>query len=404
MASVYPTRGRSAWVLAQRPQREERVDPETPQGVFLERERLASGEIATSGVALLTNRECPWRCLMCDLWKGTTLESVPEGAVPRQVGRAVKKWMESGGFPEQVKLYNSGSFFDPAAISPADYGAIAQHVAFARQVVVESHPLLVGDRTRSLRDLLSGSLEVALGLETAHPEVLSKLNKGFDLRQFSRAAEFLAAERIALRAFLLVNPPFLCGPTALEWVVKSAAFAFECGASAVALIPTRVGNGALERLRESGEFLPPTLLELEAAQEAVLALGRGRVFADTWGLSRFIVSKVLRGPAQKTREGESLAERRALCAMHGLRGHLGLPQPAGFLVKRGIADFAREATIGLWRKTLQETPLQMAQDPADGSALLQNGARAIEWRNIMSLKDLRAHFSGRWISVFIADY
>jgi len=69
--------------------------------------------------------------------------------------------------------------------------------------------------------------------------------------------------------------------------VKSAEFAFSCGAGAVVLIPTRAGNGAMERLRESGEFVPPTLAMLEAAQQAALALARGRVFADTWALEPF---------------------------------------------------------------------------------------------------------------------
>jgi len=287
MISAYPTRGRTAWILAQRPQRPGAPDPTEPHGVFLERELLASGSVADSGVVLLTNRECPWRCLMCDLWKDTTRDSVPEGAIPQQVEFAVRTWSDSGTLPEQVKLYNSGSFFDPAAIPPADYAPVARRIAFARHVVVESHPLLVGDRARVLRDLLSGSLEVALGLETAHPEVLEKLNKKFDLTQFARAAEFLAAEQIALRAFILVNPPFLDEQSGLEWAVKSAEFAFGCGAGAVTLIPTRAGNGAMERLRESGEFVPPTLEMLEAAQRAVLALGRGRVFADTWALEPF---------------------------------------------------------------------------------------------------------------------
>ena len=285
--SAYPARGRTAWILAQRPPRLVAPDPTVPHGVSLERERLASGIVADSGVVLLTNRECPWRCLMCDLWKDTTRDSVPEGAIPRQVEFAVRTWSEAGILPQQVKLYNSGSFFDPGAIPPTDYEPIARRIAFAREVVVESHPLLVGERVRTLRDLLSGSLEVALGLETAHPEVLEKLNKKFDLDQFARSAGFLAAERIALRVFLLVNPPFLDRQSGLEWVVKSAEFAFGCGASVVALIPTRAGNGAMERLRESGEFAPPTLALLEAAQRAVLKLGRGRVFADTWALEPF---------------------------------------------------------------------------------------------------------------------
>lgn len=287
MTSAYPARGRTAWILAQRPPRVAEPDPNTPHGVFLEKERLASGAVVDSGVVLLTNRECPWRCLMCDLWKGTTRDSVPQGAIPRQVEFAVRTWSDSGTFPAQVKLYNSGSFFDPAAIPPADYAPVARRLTFARHVVVESHPLLVGERTRVLRDLLSGSLEVALGLETAHPEVLEKLNKKFDLAQFARAAEFLRAEQIAIRAFVLVNPPFLDERSGLEWATKSAEFAFACGASAVALIPTRTGNGAMEMLRESGEFVQPTIAMLEAAQRAALALGRGRVFADTWALEAF---------------------------------------------------------------------------------------------------------------------
>lgn len=287
LASVYPARDRTSWILAQRPPRPAAPDPNAPRGVFLEKERLASGAVADSGVVLLTNRECPWRCLMCDLWQDTTLHSVPAGTIPRQLESAVRTWSDSGTLPVQVKLYNSGSFFDPAAIPPADYAPVARQIAFARNVLVESHPLLIGDRARELRDLISGSLEVALGLETAHPEVLEKLNKKFDLAQFARAAEFLASERIALRAFVLVHPPFLEEQSGLEWAVKSTEFAFACGAGAVALIPTRTGNGAMERLRESGEFVPPTLAMLEAAQRAALALGRGRVFADTWALEPF---------------------------------------------------------------------------------------------------------------------
>lgn len=285
--SIYPTRDRTAWIVAQRPARTKTPDPFVPHGVFRERERLASGDVVDSGVVLLTNRECPWKCLMCDLWQDTTTAPVPAGAIPRQVEFAVRAWGQQGSRPAQVKLYNSGSFFDASAIPPIDYAPVARQLAFAHHVVVESHPLLIGDRAIRLRDLLSGSLEVAMGLETAHPEVLEKLNKRFDREQFASAAEFLAKHGIALRVFLLVNPPFLHGSAAAEEMVKSAEFAFACGASAVTLIPTRAGNGAMDRLRAAGEWVPPNLAMLEAAQTAALALGRGRVFSDTWALEPF---------------------------------------------------------------------------------------------------------------------
>ncbi len=287
MTSVYPARDRTAWILAQRPARVAEPDPFRPHGVFLEEEWLASGKVVSSGVVLLTNKECPWRCLMCDLWKDTTTKSVPPGAIPQQIESARRDWSAAGAMPRQVKLYNSGSFFDPAAIPPDDYPEIARQVAFAENVVVECHPRLIGERTRRFRDLLGRPLEVAMGLETAHPEVLAQLNKGFDLAQFAQAADFLRAEGIALRVFLLVHPPFLAGEEGRTWARKSAEFAFACGAGAVSFIPTRVGNGAMDRLRAAGEFTPPTLAELETAVGDALALQGGRVFADTWGLEPF---------------------------------------------------------------------------------------------------------------------
>jgi len=138
-----------------------------------------------------------------------------------------------------------------------------------------------------LRDLLSGSLEVAMGLETVHPDVFPRLNKKFSLSDFSKAAEFLRTANIATRAFILVNPPFLNEEDGIEWAVKSAECAFNCGAAVVSLIPTRTGNGAMDMLLESGEFVPPRLSTLEKAQERALNLRRGRVFADTWDLEQF---------------------------------------------------------------------------------------------------------------------
>ncbi len=177
----------TSWITTLRPARNS-VDPFRPHGFFLEQERTATGEIASSAVILLTNKECPWRCLMCDLWKNTTTQTVPLGAIPEQIRYALSR-LE--GRPKQIKLYNSGSFFDPAAIPTDDHPAIARAVSLAGHVVVESHPRLVGEKATRFRDLLAGSLEVALGLETVHPKVLPRLNKKFTLGHFAGAVEFL---------------------------------------------------------------------------------------------------------------------------------------------------------------------------------------------------------------------
>ena len=54
-------------------------DLNQPHSFFLEDERSENGNIVRSGAILLTNKECPWRCVMCDLWKNTTTTSVPPG-------------------------------------------------------------------------------------------------------------------------------------------------------------------------------------------------------------------------------------------------------------------------------------------------------------------------------------
>jgi radical SAM enzyme (TIGR01210 family) len=281
--SLPAERDLTGWISAQRPSRST-SDPSKPNGFFLEQEPAESGQIRSSAVILLTNKECPWRCLMCDLWKHTLTQTVPPGAIPQQIDYALSRLPPQ---PEQIKLYNSGSFFDPAAIPSSEYPAIAGRIRFAQNLVVESHPRLVGERALRLRDLLEHSLEVAIGLETIHPEILPRLNKRFTLAQFERSVQFLTKEDIAVRAFVLVKLPFMNEEEGIEWAVRSAKFAFACGAGVVSFIPTRPGNGALDRLVEAGLFTPPRLDSLERALEGGLNLHRGRSFADTWNLEQF---------------------------------------------------------------------------------------------------------------------
>ncbi len=303
---------RDRWILSRRGARNV-VNATRPYAFLVEQERAESGDVVPVATIFLTNRECPWRCLMCDLWQNTLTETVPAGAIPAQIDLALAQLPPA----RQIKLYNSGSFFDARAIPPEDFPAIAERVRDFDRVIVECHPSLVGESALRFRDLLgqcnrsrrreeaesshdssgppphvggydsSAKLEVAMGLETVHPEVLPKLNKRMTLDQFSRAAGFLREHNIALRVFVLVKPPFLDEAEALEWAARSVDFAFDCGASVVSLIPTRSGNGALETLAAHREFAPPKLATLEAAFDYGIGLRRGRVFADTWDLGKF---------------------------------------------------------------------------------------------------------------------
>lgn len=272
---------RDAWVISRRPERNQ-VDPLRPYAFLVEDECTASGEVVPVATIFLTNRECPWRCLMCDLWRNTITESVSVGSIPLQIDYALERL----GVARQIKLYNSGSFFDPRAIPLQDYAAIAERVAGFERVIVECHPALVGDTCINFSHRIAGSLEVAMGLETAHPEILKRLNKRMSLEQFESAAQVLRKNGIGLRVFILVKPPFMEEEEALEWTVRSLEFAFDCGATAATLIPTRGGNGAMEELAEAGMFAPPKLATLEAATESGIGMKKGRVFADLWDVRK----------------------------------------------------------------------------------------------------------------------
>jgi radical SAM enzyme (TIGR01210 family) len=310
VATPYPDRPseRDEWILAHRPQRNV-LDPFRPYAHFLEEEPSPSGEIVPVATILLTNRECPWRCAMCDLWRNTLASPTPPGAIPAQIDfaltelsttasaqqkschpeRTAQREVEGAAFSfaRALKLYNAGSFFDPRAIPPADYPAIAGRIRSFERIIVECHPALMGYNVLRFRDLLDGAqLEVAMGLETAHPGILEKLNKRLTLGLFQSAADFLRAHSIDLRVFILVQPPFMDPSESLDWAERSLDFAFDCGATAATLIPTRGGNGAMEALAGSGDFTPPGLAPLEAAVSYGLNLRRGRVFTDLWDLPR----------------------------------------------------------------------------------------------------------------------
>jgi len=229
---------------------------------------------------------------MCDLWQHTLEHDTPVGAIPRQLELAMQELRrEADGLPDHLKLYNAGSFFDPRAVPPVDYPAIAElAVPFAR-VVVESHPALIGPRVDAWLSAFDGSLEVAMGLETAHPEALRRLHKGMTVESFQRAAEWLTGRAVGVRAFLLVHPPFVRAEERDHWLMRSLDLAIDSGVTAVSLIPLRAGNDALDDVVDKGDAEVPTLTALEHAM--ILALehvrsrrSRMRVFVDTWDLER----------------------------------------------------------------------------------------------------------------------
>ena len=260
------------------------VDPHTAHGSLVEEERRPDGRRERSLTVFLAGAECPFTCSFCDLWQWTLDGPTPRGALATQLERVLDSL--DGPLPDRLKLYTASNFFDRRAVPREDYAALARLAAPFGAVTVESHASTIGPATLDFAREIGGRLEVAIGLETVHPGAMPELNKRLDLPRFDAAAQFLAAEGIDLRAFVLLGVPHVPADESVEWTVRTVEHAVARGAAVVSIIPVRGGNGEMERLRALGAFTPPTLAQLEEALDRCLALSRSAVAADLWDVER----------------------------------------------------------------------------------------------------------------------
>ena len=116
--SVFPLD--SEWIVSNRPKRN-KIDPLKPYDWIVEKELSFDRKIKDTGTIFLSNKECSFKCLMCDLWKNTTITSTPPGAIINQINLTLPYMKKA----KQIKLYNSGSFFDEKSIPFDEYQEIA---------------------------------------------------------------------------------------------------------------------------------------------------------------------------------------------------------------------------------------------------------------------------------------
>lgn len=272
-----------AWVVEQRGARNA-VQAGRAYGLSVERERQRDGAIDDVLTVLTVNRECPLRCVMCDLWKNTLEDRSPAGSVADQVDAALAAHADVS----RIKIYNAGSFFDRGSIPQGDVDRIMDATRHLRTIVIESHPSMIGKRAVEFAEAVGPDrVEVAMGLETVHPDVLPRLNKRMTLDDFEQATARLLRIGCSVRAFVLVRPPFLSEEEGFEWAIRSVSWARSVGVECSVLIPVRGGNGAMEALSRHGVFEPPRLATLERALDACMDAAQGRVFADLWDAAQF---------------------------------------------------------------------------------------------------------------------
>jgi archaeosine synthase beta-subunit len=270
------------WIKSLRIQKN-RINPKRPYAYSVERERSRFGSIDDTATVLLTNKECPYTCLMCDLWKNTTEQQVSAEDIKEQIN-----WV----FPLinsalHIKIYNSGNFFDLKAIPEEVYPFFSEKLYSFKTLIVECHPRLVNNRCLNFRNMINSELQIAIGLETSNPRILSRLNKNMTIEDYAKSVKFLTMNKIHVRTFILLKTPFQDEAESVKWAKRSIEFAFQCGVECCVIIPTRTGNGAMDWLKNNGYFKPPLIESLEEVLDYGISLQGGRVFADIWDLEKF---------------------------------------------------------------------------------------------------------------------
>lgn len=259
-----------------------------PIAAIREEELGPDGHLKRVDTLFLNNKECPFQCVMCDLWKHTLDEPTPPGAIVHQIDVAMSTLPSDG---EVIKLYNSGNFFDRKAIPPEDYPEICARIARYERVILENHPKLCDDRVLTFTKHLPPTtrVELALGVETIHPQWLEGLNKSMTLDDVELAVQWAHMHEFDVRAFLLLHAPAISKrngdvvDASLDqrrvWTLKSVEWVQDKGFTAATLIPLRPD------LLPEGTGDAPTREEIEwTAIEAKKIADRMRLFVDCWDM------------------------------------------------------------------------------------------------------------------------
>ena len=283
--------------LARTIARDRRPGPAEPvvasRYVNLWREPEAIGsERVSAFVAILRTRGCYWAdgkgCTMC----GYAKDTLGRSATPAELGTQLEAILRQYRDEPYVKFYTSGSFLDDREVDPGSRAKIVGAFAGrARQLLFESLPEFVTDaNVAPLRDAFPGTLEIALGLESADPVVLGRfITKGSPPADYFAAFDRGHRAGARIKAYLLLKPPYLTEAESLEDVVRSVTVTAP-KVDALSINPVHIQNGTVvEHLYRRGRYRPPWLWSLvEAMRRGAAVRGTSRLvtFPTAGGLPR----------------------------------------------------------------------------------------------------------------------
>ena len=215
---------------------------------------------------------CSWaRCRMCsyrhERYESRSCEALYEH-LRRQMGW-VRQQFASDTF-RMVKIFTSGSFFDPAEVPLAFREEVARTFR-GKIIITETRPEYV--EHDAIRDFVDGiddgsnriPLYCAIGLETTNDRIREKcINKGFTYADFLKAASVAHAAGAGVKAYLLHKPLFLTeGEAVLD--MKTSIAEVSAHSEIISMNPCTVQRKTeLEQFWRQGAYRPPYLWSILA--------------------------------------------------------------------------------------------------------------------------------------------
>ncbi|WP_439027504.1 archaeosine biosynthesis radical SAM protein RaSEA [Haloarchaeobius sp. DT45] len=259
-----------------RAKKDKTYDPHEPTRVWLDEDNTPSG-VYQSLTIILNTGGCRWAraggCTMC----GYVAESVEGGSVSHEalmdqiqvcLDHEAEEADEKSGL---IKIYTSGSFLDEREVPAETRRAIAETFGDRERIVLESLPDFVSREKLSEFTGQGLDTDVAVGLETATDRVRHDcVNKYFDFSDFEDACAEAVAADAGVKAYLLMKPPFLSEPEALEDMKSSVrrCAAVE-GCHTVSMNPCNVQRYTMvDDLFFRGGYRPPWLWSVAEVLES----------------------------------------------------------------------------------------------------------------------------------------
>jgi archaeosine synthase beta-subunit len=240
--------------------------PEKPLACWRGKERY-EGDLLECLTVILKSGGCSYSaCRMCSYRH----ERYPDATCDALLGHLKSQlaWVMDQYDPEEyrmVKIFTSGSFFDPREVPPAFLSDVAS--AFrGKLLIAETRPEFVTEEVFCpfIEALDDGSwktpLYCAIGLETSSDLIREKcINKGFTFSDFTDAAQRARKAGAGVKAYLLLKPLFLTEGEAVADMKTSIADTIPY-ADLISMNPCTVQrNTELEYYWKRGAYRPPYL-------------------------------------------------------------------------------------------------------------------------------------------------